>query len=659
MKEKFLALAQKLGFIDKVKANQMTSSDWETLSNAFQEENGGLSLSDAIAQMQQTSAISEEHQTALTALMTSFDRNGQPVATQTAEAALAANEAPVNLAAGITQLKKDNVVLASQAETEPVRRVIPNAAQRSQAVVLGINGPGTTATHLYGITDDVFAMNRPWNVSASTLSARKENYTKEEKTLLFADFDKYASGVASRYKSLFAAGQIADLMAGNIDYTPLQNDLGDYYRVRRQDAIISFILSRPTVANIWPIRYGVQDEEVVVNVFEGRSYSQSYQSGRVFAGSYKFEPAKAKVKDVMFKYKFSDLKELEKQFIGDLNKEGSNPMKWSFIEYIMVECAKIQQNEVELRRVKGVRVESTPGKAAHFMYASDGWLTTKDRYINENRIMVLEAYKTYTSTTIVDFVRAFVREVFRMRGTGSLEGLALHMNALDGPDFFEGYRNKYGSNNNYTGEKMEVKDFPLPEIVLVPNMGDRQDMWLAPKGAVEIQELVPGEFFGYYFQQDLEELMVVSYKKEGTFAFAGRKFATKAELIASKGRHTNIFFTNPVTTLAAGATTADAFVNELFETVNNAGATAFTDFTNAQEGVAYKLVCSGLTNATSVAKAAKFANITAAYTPTALGHYLKVIYDPATSTYVELERKVGGTVTINTAAKAPEYVESI
>lgn len=660
MKEKFMQLAQKLGFIGKIKANQMTSTDWDTFAAKFQEEHG-KSLTDAMSEIAKEASVSEEHQAAISALLTQVDENGAPVATaENPEIVAATPEAPqsntegMNVAGEIINLKKQIVALSKQPESDK-----PTKVATAPKVAIGLMGPGTNDKFLFGIPDPMFALDKSWNINAAKNEVRKENYKPAEKLALFSSFNEFAAQVSERFQNLFANGQLPMVVAGNIDYSPLEADLGAYYRVRRQDAIITFILSRPTVANIWPIRYGVQDEEVVVNMFEGKSYSQAYQAGRIFAGSFKFEHAKTKVKDVMFKYKFSDLKDLERQYIGYKNMEGSNPIKWSFIEWIMVQCAIIQQNEVEMRRVKGVRVEPTPGKAAHFMYASDGWLTTKDKYTNENRIYVLDSYKTYTTTTVGDFVRQFVRDVYRLRGTGSLDGMTLFMNALHVPDFYEWYREKYGKNNNYTGDNLEVKDFPLPKIVGVPNMGDRYDMWMAPDNAVEIHEMLPGEFFAYYFQQDMEELMVSSNKKEGIFAFAGRKFATKAELIASKGRHTNIFATNPVSTLAAGATTADALTNEMFETVNNAGATAFTDFTGAQEGIAYKLVCGGLTNATAIAKAAKFANITGAYTPTALGDYLKVIFNPTTSTFVELERKVGGVVTVNAAAAAPEYVESI
>ena len=66
---------------------------------------------------------------------------------------------------------------------------------------------------------------------------------------------------------------------------------------------------------------------------------------------------------VMFAHKFKDLKALEKSWIGSYNKEGSQVIKWSFIEYILAETAKKLHNEREQRRVNGVRKEPDLNKA--------------------------------------------------------------------------------------------------------------------------------------------------------------------------------------------------------------------------------------------------------------------------------------------------------
>ena len=75
-------------------------------------------------------------------------------------------------------------------------------------------------------------------------------------------------------------------------------------------------------------------------------------------------------------------------------------------------------------------------------------------------------------------------------------------------------------------------------------------------------------------------------------------------------------------------------------------AKALTDITGAKAGVAYIIECGSTTNATTIAKADKFSTITEAYTPTAVGDYIMVILNSA-GKFLELERQVGGTRTVN------------
>lgn len=671
MKKKFWDLANKLGLTSKIKEGKASTEDWDSFATAFKEEHG-IDLEAAIEQLQKGAVVTEEHQTLISALFGELDENGNPIsAGADGNDGNDGNAGDGNGANG-NQPPRGQLSIDDMAkQIIELRRVIDRLKDEGEdgngkkvtgkkgAKKIMISGPGTTEAHLFGIENDMFAMEKRWNKNAAAFKATDENYSRADKKNLMEEFDSFGEKVGARFNELFMNAKLPALVAGDLDYSDLESELGAYYQVRRMDAIIDYILRLDSVSNIFPVRYNVQDEEVIVNVFEGKSFSQGYQSGRVFAGGFKFAPDKAKVKDVMFKYMFEDLKDLEKQYIGYLNREGSDPMKWGFIEWILMKCATIQHNEVEQRRIAGVRVESTEEKAAFFMYASDGVLTSLDRYKEENKVYVFDDLKAYTSATMVDYVRDMVRRVWRIKGKVASTGMALYMNELDVPDFLENYREKYGKDSNFSGEELKVKDFPLPKIIPVPNMGERKDMWMAPEGVIEIQENRPGEFLSYYFEREFEQLFVMSYKKEGTFAFTGRKFATKAELVASKGKHTAIFANNPVIDLAVDATSADATSGEMFLSAANTAPTNFTDFANAVEGVAYKLVCGSTSSATTVNKTGKFDGIVSNFVPTAVGDYIRCIYDPTTDKFIELKRKVNGVISANANAKAPEYVEQI
>jgi hypothetical protein len=518
-----------------------------------------------------------------------------------------------------------------------------------------------TAAFAFGLEHEFYATSKWYNRLAIDKKPEGKR-TKKEIALLDEEFGSYGEALSKRIAELHNTGELQRLAAaGDIDYTDLASALGSYYYVRRQDALISYILNLPTVTNVFPLHFGIQDGEVLIDSFEGRSFSQPYQSGEIASGSFKMAPHIAQVKDVMFKYKFTDLKGLETQYIGYLNREGSSPIKFSFIEWIVSECAKIINNEKNVRRIKGVRVEPTPSSAAHFNYASDGVLTTLERYIHENRVYVFEDKNEYSVSTIIDYFKAMAQDFERMLGIGTSQGYSLYFNANHKNMYLDGYREKYKTNLDFNGELMEIKNAGGINLKLIPNMGnDRYDVFITKDSNFEILELVAGEMFNLYFERRLETMWACSYGKEGSAAVQpGKAETTLAAKLAAEGHHTIIFANKPYTALLADATAAVAADNRYFRTIANSGATSFLGFTGAKPGVLYKLECGSLTNATAIAKAAKFSTLTSAWTPAAVGDYIRVIYDPTGDKFYDYDRVTNGVYAKNTALIAPAYVESI
>jgi len=148
-------------------------------------------------------------------------------------------------------------------------------------------------------------------------------------------------------------------------------------------------------------------------------------------------------------------------------------------------------------------------------------------------------------------------------------------------------------------------------------------------------------------EQQMEMVRGWSRWKEGTSAeFVGKKFATKVAMDANAYAYQQIFMNKPSVTLAADATAPAASAGIWFITAANTGATAITDITGAKAGVAYIIELGSTTNATTIAKADKFATLTAAFTPTAVGDYIMVVLN-SEGNFLELERQVGGVRTIN------------
>jgi hypothetical protein len=97
--------------------------------------------------------------------------------------------------------------------------------------------------------------------------------------------------------------------ASSLDYSQLKSDLGDYYRIRKQDRIQSFLLTLPSLTKIFPMESGYQDQAVLVNLFLTEEFSQADSTalGSTFdnmvKGGYKFEPEILTMYDVMFAHK--------------------------------------------------------------------------------------------------------------------------------------------------------------------------------------------------------------------------------------------------------------------------------------------------------------------------------------------------------------------
>jgi hypothetical protein len=180
-------------------------------------------------------------------------------------------------------------------------------------------------------------------------------------------------------------------------------------------------------------------------------------------------------------------------------------------------------------------------------------------------------------------------------------------------------------------------------------MGQLKFIWITEPGNIQKLEYLPGEMTRVQFEQRLETVLAWSVWKEGTSAaYSGKKFTTLALLQADARKNMSIFMNWPITELDANATTCDATLNFMFKTIANGGGTAITNITGAKAGVAYLIECGSTTNATTIAASGYFSEITAGYTPTAVGDYILVMLNSAGTKFLELERCVGGTRTINT-----------
>jgi hypothetical protein len=281
-------------------------------------------------------------------------------------------------------------------------------------------------------------------------------------------------------------------------------------------------------------------------------------------------------------------------------------------------------NELQRRRVVGVRVPQQNVVANPAMLAADGVLRAIERTEEQLKVWPFEAMGAYTDSTIVDYFETIWDAVDDI--VPSMEGLRLYANLKHKKWYLRNFREKYGDNTDFTGTRSDLIDVNPEQIQWVPNMPTNcYKVWITYPGNVENLEYVPGEMYSFKFHEGFEDVKVLSRWMEGAVVQkVGIQYATKADLQASARKNQWLFTNYPATTLAPNATTADGHVNTLFLTGANTGATALTDIVNASEEQVYKIVCGDLTSATTIAKSGNFSEISAAWTPTVVGQYIKL-----------------------------------
>lgn len=544
-----------------------------------------------------------------------------------------------------------------KAKLEKLEQQVEPDETGEKKVKIGASGFRHSNTHLFGIEHSMFSRDKRWNeIMANPRVAQTSDPDEDKDFKSFQDeVRSYGKGLSRRMQQLHSEGRLNLTKEGalNVDYSDLTNaDLGDQFVVRRQDALIARILMLPDVTDIFPRRYGVQDKELITNAFLG-DFSQPYQSGEVWKGSIDLQPEMGHVDDAMFKTLFESMKWLERRYIGYLNQEGSDPVKWTMIEWTILRIAEKLKNEQRIRRIIGIGVEPISGTAYHYLHGSTGVIYTLIRYINQFKLNPfddagLSSYDN-ASTNFVDAVIAFKDKLAETLEFFDESQYEMLLNAKHRHWYKDQYRSKYGTDNDFTQIiDSRVPDSEMP-IRWVPNMGNLKFIIVQEPGNIQLLENLPGEMFDIKFQQDMENVKSWSVWKEGvSAAFVGKKFTSRSALESDNYKNQRIFMNKPVKELDADDTTPDVSDNFWIQTVANDNDTDITDLDNKQEGKAYIIECGSTTKASTVTASDLFSEITDDWTPTDVGDYLMVIWDDNDSKFYELERMVGGTRTVNT-----------
>lgn len=528
--------------------------------------------------------------------------------------------------------------------------------------VVGFTGSGDREKFLFGIENEFFSMDKPWNRFTANLASDQRLGDKKIAASFGAEVEAYSSSLAERYSYLQSHNQLnpEKLAAGEFaaDYSQVTGMKGgDQYLIRRQDAIIARVLSIRQLTQYFPVRYGIQDRDVIFNAFFGE-VSQAYQVGEVYKGDMEIEPEMGYVDDAMIKMKFGPMKELERMYIGYLNREGSDPIKWSMIEYAIMGSLENAQREQNMRRMRGLYVKPETGVAGSYLNAGTGVLYTLIRLHHEHKLLLTDdvAYRTYGDADMLGTVQEFYKEILaKVSEDMSLDQHVMYLNENHKQWWIQNVREAYGQQQDFTGPNSYLNIIPDSptnmRIIWLPYLGQMPFMMMQVPGNIQFLENLPGEMLSMQTEMQMEMVRGWSTWKEGCSpAFVGRNFPSADKLKDNNYLWQQIFLNKPSVTLEADATTADASKGFWFISGINTETRGLTAINNAKKGVAYIIECGDETNVTSVPKSGSFDSIPDAWTPTKVGDYLMVILN-SKNKFIELERCTGGVRKVYKAAQ--------
>lgn len=663
-REKLKTVLQSLKLLDKAKANQLSKEEWKQIVDSYQKEYQSTLQDDLAADQADQAAhnvpvMSQEQMNQVQGILESIvnpDNMGANAENDEDLQASPQNSRPEATGTEIVQLAQSVQNLVNRMENQAQE---DRPVQTVQANMRTYTGPADRARYLFGIESPMFSMSERWNKITVNPAAAIALGAWDEETdgvSFRRQAVAYSRSLQRRYAYLHANGMLdaKRLAAGEFgtNYDGVKNaGVGDQFVILRQDALIARVLQKRDLTQHFPVRYGIQDHDLVFNAFFSE-VSQAYQAGEIWKGDMKLENEMGHVDDAMIKLKFGPMKELERMYIGYLNREGSDPVKWNMVEFCILNSMETAQVEQNKRRMRGIYVKPEKGVAGSYLNASTGIIYTLIRYIHENKILTHddESYRGYTDADMLNAVQEFVADVTSSCTEDfDLDNHVLYLNKMHQPWWIKNVRAKYGKEIDFTGPASYLNIVPDTNlrIVWLPYLGQLPLMFMDIPGNLQFLEYVPGEMLSVKVKEDMEEIKAWSTWKEGCAAsFTGRRFDSLEKLKQNNYEWQQIFMNKPAVSLTQDATTADAAKGFWHITVANSGAKALTDITGAKPGIAYIVECGNMTNATTIAKSGQFANITEAYTPKKVGDYIMVILD-SKGKFLELERQVNGVRKLN------------
>ena len=263
MKKKLYSILEFLGLKQKFEDKTLSNEEFQSIVAEYQKKYK-TTLQDDIAAEQQE----EANQRMLRQIYDAVAAIGQESTSEEGEQTLQSNVSMEGVIAAINNLGSRFEKMASTPAED-----IPAAT--STGVKLAINGPGNTPQYLFGIENPMFDMKQRWNIIAANPRAARSMNDPDDETqkVFYKAVSNYGRSLQHRFAYL---QQNAMLNAKLLETGEFSNNydgvegagLGDQYVIRRQDALIARVLKKRDLTQYFPVRYGVQDRDLLFNTID-------------------------------------------------------------------------------------------------------------------------------------------------------------------------------------------------------------------------------------------------------------------------------------------------------------------------------------------------------------------------------------------------------
>jgi hypothetical protein len=407
---------------------------------------------------------------------------------------------------------------------------------------------------------------------------------------------------------------------------------------------------------IFPFISGVNDMDVFTNLFLGE-FTQAAQKAWTPKGTFEIQPEQVRIFPIKIDHSFEDMKVLETTWLSDLNKEGSNAYKMSFVGYLIRQMLIKAAQEDAIAAIKGVYQAPTPGVAGSYLHRMNGLLKYLRDKIAERKLIPFHGIGEWNETNILDYERQMIASIPELWRDAPNMALYASMKYMETRYALK--KKLEGQNTIYDPNKSTVDGYENIRLIGVPHMGESKRVFITPVGNIRQLEFIPNENKFIEIEKEKRVINVFSDYKRGIQALAvGRQWGVDE----TPNYDHQLIWSNDVDlpsyvfiNMLANDTTPSVKEHTRLRSVDNTQATAITDIKDLPIGGTCVLMCGSSTNAITIAKAGNFASLTAAWNP-AVGDTITLFRRGATD-IIDLERTTAATLA--TAFTADDTTPSV